>query len=68
MEMAVNLGERLWEACEQNNIEEAAGLIAQGADVNYVNNDWLRYTPLHKACENDSPALATLLLDSGANI
>ena len=65
--MAVNLGGRLFEACRRNNIEEAAGLIAQGADVNYA-NDWMRYTPLHDACEHDSPALATLLLDSGANI
>jgi ankyrin repeat protein len=65
--MAVNLGGRLFEACVQNNLEEAAGLIAQGADVNYA-NDWMRDTPLHKACEHESPALATLLLDSGANI
>ena len=65
-EMAVNLGERLNEACLRNNIEEAAGLIAQGADVNYATN-W-RGSPLHIACGHESPALATLLLDSGANI
>jgi ankyrin repeat protein len=67
MEMAVNLGERLYEACRRNNIKEAAGLIAKGADVNYF-YDLRQETPLHNSCEHESPALATLLLDSGANI
>ena len=57
MDADADLGERLYEACEQNDIEEAAGLIAQGADVNYANIGTLD-TPLHIACEHDSPALA----------
>ena len=58
MEMAEDdeLNRRLYDACARNNIEEAAGLIAQGADVNYATN-W-QNTPLYVACEHDSPALA----------
>jgi ankyrin repeat protein len=56
----------LHDAVQQNHLNEAAYLIAQGAEINAVTNDGL--TPLHMAAQNGNTVMARLLLQHGANL
>ena len=56
----------LTEAVESRNIEAARSALATGANVNYTNG--IGAIPLHTAAWKGDVAMATLLLDRGANI
>ena len=51
-----------------NTRDAAAGLVSCGADVNERNSTELGLTPLHYAAMHDSPHVAKLLIDHGADV
>ena len=60
-----NLEEKLFEAIEAENINEARELIDKGANINAV----IGYkTPLLEAADTDNIDLVKLILDSGADV
>lgn len=53
-------------ACQKGNVKAVKTLLAQGYDVNAVDN--AGWTPLHEACNHGFQDIVELLLQSGANI
>lgn len=56
----------LWRAVENNNIEKAKKLIANGANVNYQNENGS--TLIYLAVTENNKEMTDLLINSGANI
>jgi uncharacterized protein len=56
--------EKLFEAAQNNNLDEAKKLLNQGAAVNFVGFD--KMTPLHWAILNDNVEMVKLFVDKGA--
>jgi ankyrin repeat protein len=63
---AWHLTEELFKACSNGHDQDAADLLAQGAEVN--GEDVCRATALHHACENGRTGCVRLLLAYGANV
>ncbi|MEY3311790.1 MAG: hypothetical protein RL348_1123 [Bacteroidota bacterium] len=68
------MNEMLFEAIEENNIEEVKGLIALGVDIEneqyyYVKDLAKQFwqTPLHRAVIHGHTELAIVLIEAGAN-
>ena len=55
----------LWEAVENNKIDQVSKLINEGCNVNEKWNNW---SPLMKAAEEGYLEILNLLIDSGANL
>ena len=53
------------QACIESSLKIAQLLVAKGANVNAIDNDW--WTPLHAAAACDHWRIVNLLISSGAN-
>jgi len=61
-----NLNEKLFEAVEQDKIDEVLELIEKGADTE-ARNEWGN-TPLHTACCYNNNEIVLALIEKGADI
>ncbi|MBI2369561.1 MAG: hypothetical protein HYV08_04870 [Deltaproteobacteria bacterium] len=65
---ASDANQRLAEAVRRGDLEAARRALDEGADPNYVENEWTRHTPvLFTACADGNAALVELLLERGAD-
>lgn len=58
---------QLSEAIKKEDIEDVENLLMSEADVNFINYNNNRETPLHDAVGTGNPKIVSLLLNNGAD-